>query len=184
MNIYEDEQVSGKTSEEYNDINQRKSSINLLDRLKGLGAGVLIFIIIGLIASVFALIFFGSIVIGQKIFGWLVILSIIAMALSIFILTPLSLFKSLRLFTGKGFIITSYILGITLWFLGLLTSWAYSATWVLVLALFHFGLGVIPVGFFACLFNGKWYELLSFIVLLILIITFHTIGEKIQENYN
>lgn len=82
----------------------------------------------------------------------------------VFVLLPMSFIKHTRNIAGTGFIISSYIFGLTLWILCIgVTLRLLGLTWMFV-GLFSAGVGVIPLAIIACFINGEPAFGLSIIV--------------------
>ena len=127
--------------------------------------GVLFFIIIITIPILFI---WGSVALGMVIIQWLSILSWIVLAIDIIILLPLCIFPATRTFAGTGLFISSFIYGITLWFLGLLFTYILWGMFGVIIGLFIAGVGVVPFGILATLFNGLWGGFWTLIILAVL----------------
>lgn len=112
----------------------------------------------------------GAIWLGERILPWLVLLSIIAFGVCIFILLPLSIFRVTRQVAGGLFLWISFIFGLTGWFLGLLLTYFLWGIIGVIIGLLILGIGVVPIGLLAALFNGMWTEL--GILLLLIVLTF------------
>ena len=73
-------------------------------------------------------------------FAWL------AVAVAVFVLFPLAAWRKTRRAAGVGLFVVSYIFGATTWFAGAAVSFA-SFGWIgLIIGLFIFGIGVVPLG--------------------------------------
>lgn len=105
---------------------------------------------------------------------WLIILSAASLAICVAILSPLSLFKTLRKWTGNGFVFISYVFGINGWCLGVLLTWSIWGKTALFFGLFLAGVGVVPIALLATLLKGKWLEFCSLLACLLL-----TFGSRI-----
>jgi hypothetical protein len=75
----------------------------------------------------------------------------------IVILTPLSFFRKTRKIAAFGFTACSYIFGFCTWVLGLLTAYFYWSIMGIIIGFFFAGVGVVPIGILAALFNADWY---------------------------
>ena len=82
--------------------------------------------------------------------GWL------AVALVLFVLLPLSIFKRLRPYTGGAILISSYLFGLICWLMGFVVTYMLWGLWAIVLGLLFLGGGVVPIAMLASLFNGEW----------------------------
>ena len=101
---------------------------------------------------------------------WLMLLSILALVFCIIILGPLALNLSTRPWAGLGFVVVSYVFGLTGWLMGLLLTWILWGGLAVVIGLLVVGIGVVPIAMLATLLNGRWAEL--GILVLAIIMTF------------
>lgn len=107
----------------------------------------------------------GTVWVGEYALQWLINFSWIVFAVNLFILLPLALFKKTGVVGGIGMLISSYVFGLTLWFLGLLLTyftWGFLGVFIgLILG----GVGVIPVAMLASIVNGDFLTLLVLVIL-------------------
>lgn len=120
--------------------------------------GLCLVVMIALL-SLPVLIILGGVAIGEKIMPWLMILTILTLGINIILLLPLALIPLTRPWAGAGFFVSSYVLGLTAWFMGLLLTWYLWGGFAVFIGLFMMGIGVVPIGMLATLFNGMWAEL-------------------------
>ena len=94
----------------------------MVDFLKSIG-GTIIGIGI-LLGSVFLVIFFikGGIWLGVIVLPWLSIIMWLVFILNIIIFLPLGIFKKTRSVSAFGFVISSYVYGLTFWVWALLLT--------------------------------------------------------------
>jgi hypothetical protein len=150
----------------------------MVDGLKNIGVFIIGagFLVLLLLISVWMI--QGAVWVGEHIMQWLINLAWIAFGINFFILLPLSLFGKTKMFGGIGMFISSYVFGLTLWFLGLLITyftWGFLGVFIgLILG----GIGVIPVAMLATLLVGELFVL--FVLILLSILTF---GLKILGVY-
>jgi len=79
--------------------------------------------------------------------------SSIALAITIMILLPLTIWRKTRPAAGVGLFAVSYVFGATTWFLGAAVTFG-SFGWIgLILGLFILGLGVVPLGIIGAFFS-------------------------------
>ena len=72
--------------------------------------------------------------------AWLVL------AVSIFVLAPLSFWRRARSWTTTGMLTSSYVIGFTAWLLGAGVTFASFGWLGLIVGLLVFGVGVVPIG--------------------------------------
>ena len=90
--------------------------------------------------------------------------------LSITLLLILSLFSRLRLMTGNGLIVVTYIEGAVLWLICLYLTYIIWGLFAVFVGLLFFGIGIFPVAILALLFNGQF--LIAFMLILSLAIIY------------
>jgi hypothetical protein len=122
------------------------------------------------LVAVFALIFLAALFIkggawvSAMVLPFVNVLNSIALFLTILILLPLSFFKKTMPFSGSMLLIASYVFGLAAWLKGFL--WAYNIWGVVgvLIGVFLFGVGVVPVGALALLLNGMWEPLFALLL--------------------
>jgi len=113
---------------------------------------------------------------------WLIILlSSLTLGFNIVILLPLALIPPTRPWAGLGFFISSYVFGLTGWFMGLLLTWILWGGLAVFIGLFIMGVGVVPIGMLATLFNGMWVELGLLVLAVILTFRLRVLGMTLTE---
>lgn len=153
--------------------------------VKGFFSGALgVVIIVGFIILSGLTLVFGIRVVAF-IYPILLHISSITLAISIFILLPLAIFKKSRIISGWGLIISSYIFGVSLWMYSFLVTYTYWGVFGLVIALFMLGIGVTPIAIVASLFHWDWATIGN--IAFGLVITFGArflaiyLGEKVDK---
>jgi hypothetical protein len=130
-----------------------------------LGIGFLLFLLL-----VSVLMIQGAVWVGEYVLQWLINLAWIVFGINLLILLPLSFFRKTGMVGGMGIFISSYVFGLTLWFLGLLLTyftWGFMGVFI---GLLLGGIGVVPVAMLAMLLNGEFFVL--FVLVLLTILTF------------
>lgn len=94
----------------------------------------------------------------------------------ILILVPLTLFRRTRGLAGLGFYIGSFIFGISMWVWCAIIALVLGGIGYLIAGILLGGIGVVPIAFFALIFNGEWSVLLQLIVLVIVVFGFRILG--------
>lgn len=94
--------------------------------------------------------------------GW------IAIAVVIFVLLPLSLFRRLRGFTGTVIFLSSYLFGLICWLTGFVVTYSLWGAWAVILGILFLGGGIVPIGMVASLFKGEWQMLVLLFILIVL----------------
>jgi len=88
-----------------------------------------------------------------RICAFLLPFSWVALVIAVLVLLPLAAWRKTRGAAGVGLFVVSYILGATTWFLGAAVTFA-SFGWIgLIIGLFIFGIGVVPLGIIGPFFN-------------------------------
>jgi len=127
--------------------------------LANIGTYILGAVIMLAVLSLPVIFIVGGVWVGEKVLPWLMLFSVIAIGFCLVILLPLTIFKATRGWAGVGFYFASYIFGLTGWFMGLLLTLALWGVLAVIIGLFLFGVGVVPIAMLATLFNGMWLEL-------------------------
>lgn len=143
------------------------------DLLKIVG-GTAFSIVMFAAAIVLAFLFItGGVWLSDKLLPWLVLASWLVTLLVVLLFLPLSLLRAARRFTSIAILISSYVLGLTLWMEGLLLTYVIWGGFAVFVGLFLAGIGVVPVAMLATLINGMWFRLAELVVL-----TFMTFGSR------
>lgn len=151
--------------EVYKNIEGSNNNSTVLDILKSTtGAVVWLFFV------VLSLIILGVFIQGVGYLGNIVLPFVSSLVWPIIVFTilfllPLLVFHSTRGWAATGMFLSSYIYGFTAWLLGFLATLHLWGVIAVILGLFMFGVGVVPLGVLATLFNGEWSVLLNLILL-------------------
>ncbi|MEL1250529.1 hypothetical protein [Aurantiacibacter gilvus] len=97
---------------------------------------------------------------------------------TLLLLVPLAIIPRSRGLAAMGFGLVSFIFGAILWVWALAFTYDVWGLVAVILGLFLFGIGIVPIGFIAALVHGEW-ELLGFFVLLLAL----TYGCRILANW-
>lgn len=95
-----------------------------------------------------------------KLYGILLPYGWIAIAVMIFIVAPLSLFKKLRAFTGTIYFAFSYFIGFITWLLGFGITLATLGWLGVLVGMGLFAVGVIPLAIVGLLIEGQQYDMI------------------------
>lgn len=137
----------------------------MIEKLKNAGwtiLGVGFFLFFILIA---ALMLNGAVWVGEHVIGWLFGAAWIVFAFNLFILLPLSLFRKTGMFGGIAMYYSSFVFGLTLWFLGLLLTYFTWGFFGVIVGLILGGVGVVPVAMLAMLLDGEFPTLIVLLIL-------------------
>lgn len=115
----------------------------------------------------------GAVWVGEHVMDWLIDISWIVLGINLIILLPLGFTRKAGMFGGIAMYFSSYIFGLTLWFLGLLLTYSTWGFMGVIIGLFLGGVGVVPVAMLAALFGGEFYVFLGLVLLTIV-----TFGSK------
>jgi hypothetical protein len=140
----------------------------MVDFLKSIGGFIIgIGIFLGII---FLAMFFikGGVWLGAIVLPWLSIIMWLVFILNVIIFLPLGIFKKTRSVSAFGFVISSYVYGLTLWFWALLLTYLIWGTTAVFIGLFIAGIGVVPIAILATALNGEWAITGQIILLLVL----------------
>jgi len=156
--------------------------MNIKEFLSNIGTYILVIIIVLVIIGLPILFIWGGAWLADKILPWLTVLSFIVFVFNLIILCPLAIIPPTRQWAGIGFYISSYIFGITGWFMGLLLTWTLWGGLAVIIGLLIVGIGVVPMAMIATLLNGMWLELGLLSVAVILTFGLRTLGLILSEN--
>ncbi len=132
---------------------------------KSFGSNILGFGILAAVVALPFLFFTGAAWLGNKILPYLSVLSLLAMAVTVVILLPLSAVRRLQEFIGNALILASYLHGATCWFYSLLlTLEAFGIIGVLS-GLLLVGVGVLPLALLGAAWNQWWDHFGSLLLL-------------------
>lgn len=108
-----------------------------------------------------------------KAYIFLIPLSWIWVAIVVFVLLPMALFKAKRQAAGTYMHFASYVFGLTTWFLGATVTFV-TWGWVgLIIGLIIAGVGVVPIGILAAFISLK-EPTLGFTLIVMTVIVFAT----------
>lgn len=77
----------------------------------------------------------------------------LALAVTIFVLLPLAIWRKTRRNASIGLLIASYIFGITTWLLGAAVTFGSFGWFGLIVGLLIFGIGVVPLAIIGAMFT-------------------------------
>ena len=124
----------------------------------------------------------GGIAVGQKLLPWLIFLSILTFCFNVVILVPLAFIRAIRPWAGVGFVISSYVFGLTSWFMGLLWTWILWGGGAVFVGLCFLGVGVVPMAILATLFKGMWSALGVLVLAVVLTFGLRILGAFLVES--
>lgn len=151
------------------------------EKIKEVGTYILGLAIFICILAIPALFIWGSVWLSTKILPWLNLLSLVALAILILVLLPLSIFRKARSFSGTCMVFASYIFGVNVWFSGLLLTYVLWGGWAVFIGLFLMGIGVVPIAMLATLFKAMWLEFGSLIFFTLLTFGVRILGYYLVE---
>jgi hypothetical protein len=153
-----------------------------VEKLKALGSTALgITLFIGIL-SIPVIFIFGSVWTAKHLLHPLIGIGWFLVAIDIFILLPLSIFRSLRGFTGAVIFISSFVFGTVTWLLGFILTYALWGLWAVVVGILLFGGAVVPFAMLATMFEGMWEPFFTLLVLLIVTFGSRVVGVSIAES--
>ncbi|WP_147430974.1 hypothetical protein [Thiocapsa rosea] len=108
-----------------------------------------------------------------KTYSFLLPVAWVGIAIVVLVLLPMALFRATRPAAGTGIFFSSYLFGLTTWFLGATVTFV-TWGWVgLLIGLFIAGVGVVPIGILAAFISLK-EPALGFSLIVMLVIVFAT----------
>ena len=152
----------------------KKININTIETLKNIGGCLLyLVLLIGFTIACIFLIKWGAdaAIIITPYLSWI---NNCVLTISLFILTPMAFFRKTRSIAAIGFIISSFIFGLSLWVSGFLVTYAFWGTIGVIIGVLILGIGVVFTAIIALAIHGGW-SLLGLMILGIVL----TIGTRI-----
>jgi MFS family permease len=141
----------------------------------------------GLLSGLFLLclpviLIFGMTWVSEIVSPWLVPAFLCTLAISIFILGPLSVIRKTRGFSASGLMVASYVFGGCLWITSLLLTYELWGMLAVFIGLVLLGIGIVPVALLAVLFHGQWSYLLDLVVLIVATFGTRLVAVWLAEN--
>jgi hypothetical protein len=102
--------------------------------------------------------------VSEHVIEYLIPTVVIAIMLCLFILLPLAMFRTTRTVSAGGFVVASYLFGITTWILGFLTTLHFWSGLGVVIGLLLGIIGIVPLGIIASAFHSDWETVLGLII--------------------
>jgi hypothetical protein len=93
-----------------------------------------------------------------------------AIVFAVPVLLVLAIIPAMRAYAGHGFVVASYVFGVTTWMLGLLLTLSIWGWFAVIVGLFFMGVGIVPIALLATATHGMWPEMWQ--LLLALVLTF------------
>lgn len=146
------------------------------EALKGIGATVVGIAFLLATLAIPVVLIKGGLWAANHLLPVLVNIGSVVLAVDILVLLPLSLSRSLRPFTVSTLVISSYVFGATLWLTGLALTYYLWGLFAVLVGLFIFGVGVVPIALLATRIKGMWAQFWSLWLLLVLTFMFRFIG--------
>ncbi len=95
----------------------------------------------------------------------------LALAVAVFVLLPLTIWRKTRGAAGAGLMVTSYIFGLTTWLLSAAVTFGSFGWFGLIIGLLVLGVGVVPLAIIGAIFkldNGG----LALVLFVMVVVTF------------
>ena len=126
----------------------------------------------------------GGVWVADKVLPVFFIFSVGVFIFNIIVCLPLAFFKRTKEFSGKALFLSSYLYGLLLW-LGCLVITFKIWGWIgIVIGLFLFGIGIVPIALVATILSGLWIIVLHIIVLGIIIWITRSAGVTLLKGYS
>ncbi|OGM94851.1 hypothetical protein A2524_00130 [Candidatus Wolfebacteria bacterium RIFOXYD12_FULL_48_21] len=126
-----------------------------MDKLKSFG-GFLIGIAMMTVLVFLVFVFINGLgFVAEKLIPTLIKITTIGTLICILSL-PLAFFKKTRIITATTLFISSYVFGLTVWMVGFLVTYSLWGGFGVFIGLMMGGVGVVPLGIIAAVFNGAW----------------------------
>jgi hypothetical protein len=99
-----------------------------------------------------------------------------------FVILPISFIPKCKKYCSVMILYASYFYGILTWIWGFVAAYFIWGKAGIIIGLFLFGVGVVPVGFLAALLNGQWIGLAFIIFGIVLTYGTRAISIKMAED--
>jgi len=106
----------------------------------------------------------------------------VALLLCAFIFIPLALFRTTRVVSIYGFLISSYLFGFATWILGFVITLQYWGKIGVVIGLLLGAVGIVPLGIIASAWNADWPAAVALIVTLFITYGSHMLGFRLAAS--
>ena len=139
-----------------------------MNALKNIGSVALGLVAFVAISFVVVLLFEGTAAVGRVVMPWLALVSWLTLGVCVLVLLPLSAFRASRFIACWGFLVASYVFGISVWTYGFLVTYDLWGVFGVVVGLVIVGVGVVPIAIIAAIFHGLWslvFELVALVIL-------------------
>lgn len=137
-------------------------------KYKGFNGALVLTAALLIISLIIALIIKGGFWLSSILYPILNIISIASLIVCFLVLFPLSIIQKNKTNLTKGFYITSFIFGATAWTWSFVLAYTIWGILGLVIGLFFFGVGVVPVAMLATLLSGKWVMFIRLLMLVVI----------------
>lgn len=151
------------------------------DKLKGVGAGLLILfgiVVLTLIGYAFVV---GATAASFYVIKWSPWVFWPTLVACIFLLGPLAIIPPTRLASAIGFMIASFIFGAITWFFALAFTYVVWGFVGVIVGLVVAGIGIVPVAMLAALLHAEWPTLVGFVLLVILTFGLRALAQWLAE---
>ena len=128
-----------------------------MEAIKTAGAAILGVTAFVAIIFVAVLLIEGTATASAKVLPFLIRATDIGTVFCVVFLLPLSLFKATRIVSLWGFLIASYLFGLSIWMYGFLVTYDLWGGTGVFIGLVLFAVGVVPLGIIAAALNGLWF---------------------------
>jgi hypothetical protein len=112
-------------------------------------------------------------------------LAAIVSSIAFFILLPIALvlmiFKKTRGWGGFGLTIVSFMFGFTTWLWALIMAFAYAGLGWVIVGLFFYGMGIVPIAMIGAALHGEWGVTLELLVSVLIIYGLRMLGTVIVD---
>jgi len=150
--------------------------------LSKIGTFALGVVIMLAVFSIPVILIVGGVWVAEKVLPWLILLCLLVLVFNIIILGPLAAIPATRPWAGLGFFISSYIFGLTGWFMGLLLTWILWGGCAVVVGLFIMGIGVVPIAMVATIVNGMWPDFGLLVLAVVLTYGLRVLGSVLAHH--
>ena len=114
--------------------------------------------------------------IAENFYPWTVQAAKVALFFVVPTCSVLSFFRKGRGIGGLGLVLSSYVIGFSLWVWSLIVAYALAGVFWIIVGLLFVGIGVIPIAMVAAALNAQWSVAGQMLIGIIVVYTLRVVG--------
>lgn len=135
---------------------EQSNSSSWKDTVTGIGGCALYVVFAFGVLVLFALFLNGIPWIAKNVYPWIASAAVIVLFAIVPISLLLSIFRKSRGIGSVGLLISSYIIGLSLWVWSLIVAYSLAGTFWMAVGLVLGGIGIVPIAFIAAFISREW----------------------------